>query len=227
MKRLKWVCVRGAVAAMLVGGAVGCTTGGDHETRDLGYGVGDQVRALVVNGGSGDVRVSAGTGGVRVVEHQSYRDTPPVTEHRTEGGTLTLGFRCPQGHCEVGYEVEVPAATVVTVVNGTGEIVLTGLAGEIDARTGTGDVRADGLTSAGVRLDSGTGDVRAEFAAPPSVVRVTAGTGSVAVTVPGGPYAVSAHTGTGQVRVGVDRQPGAGRSVVAESGVGDVTVSGG
>ncbi|MFC9325294.1 DUF4097 family beta strand repeat-containing protein [Kitasatospora sp. NPDC057015] len=215
-----------AVTAAVVGGMSGCLVGDDRE-RVVVYGVAEPVRTLVVQGHTGDIRVTGGGAAVRVTEHRTYRGAEPVTTHGTADGTLTLGYRCPDGDCGVGYDVEVPAGTVVRVENETGTVVLSGLGAEVDVRTGTGDVTASALTSPTVRLEARTGGISASFSTGPASVRANTRTGDVRVRVPReGAYAVEAATRTGDVTVGVARDDTAARRITARSETGSVTVGG-
>ncbi|MFJ1703188.1 DUF4097 family beta strand repeat-containing protein [Kitasatospora sp. NPDC088346] len=213
-----------AITAVVVLGMSGCFLDQD-EHRDVAYSVTEPVRVLVIEGRTGDIRVVGGGDGVRVTEHLSYRDQEPEATHTVADGTLTLGYRCPQDGCGVGYEVRVPAGTEVRVATSTGGVRLSGLTAAVDAATSTGSIEADGLAGAAVRLTTGTGDVAVDFAAGPTGVQVRSDTGSVSVRVPGREeYAVTAGTDTGRVSVSVPRRDDAPRTITARTGTGDVTV---
>ncbi|WP_407989831.1 DUF4097 family beta strand repeat-containing protein [Kitasatospora sp. CMC57] len=213
------------VAVAVVAGGTGCAA---QQEREVAYGVTEAVRVLVVDGGTGDVEVVGEGSEVRVTEHQSYRGTAPAAAHEVADGTLTLSYRCPEDGCSVGYQVRVPAGTVVRVKAGTGNVRLTGLTAEVEASAGTGGITAERLGGREVQLTVGTGDVKAVFAVAPADVRVKAGTGSVRLTVPKGEeYAVEAAAGTGAVKVQVPVRTSAERRIVVRAATGDVTVSGG
>ncbi|MFG3056469.1 DUF4097 family beta strand repeat-containing protein [Kitasatospora sp. NPDC048239] len=213
-----------AITVAVLGGMSGCLLD-DEERRDVGYGVAEPVRVLVVEGHTGGITVRGGGDAVRVTEHQNYRGAAPRSSHVVQDGTLTLTYDCED--CGVGYEVDVPAGTRVRVGSETGGVRLSGLAGEVEAKVGTGGVEANGLTSRVVRLTTGTGGIEASFAAGPDTVEARAETGGVTVRVPAGQaYAVDASAGTGGVSVEVPREPGAARSITARTGTGGVTVRG-
>ncbi|MFF1903399.1 DUF4097 family beta strand repeat-containing protein [Kitasatospora sp. NPDC058218] len=218
-----------ALGAMAITGAVlfgmsGCLLD-DEERRDVDYGVGEPVQVLVIEGRIGGITVRGGGDAVKVAEHQNYRGAAPRSSHEVRDGTLTLRYDCDD--CGVGYEVDVPAGTRVRVSAETGGVRLTGLAGEVEAKVGTGGVEASGLTSPVVRLSTGTGGIEASFAGSPDTVEARAETGGVRVRVPAGEaYAVDASAGTGDVSVEVPRRPGAVRSITARTGTGGVTVGG-
>jgi hypothetical protein len=212
-----------ALFALAAAGLSGCGWLDSDHFRTVRYGVSAPVHTLVVKGHTGDVRVTGGGSTVSVTEKQSYRDSPPHTTHDVAGGTLTLTYDCQD--CGVGYEVHVPADTVVTVTEDTGDVSLAGLSGAVEASTQTGDVTATGLSARQARLTAETGDVRAEFGATPTSVYATAQTGDVGVTVPQGTsYTVRADAATGDVRVGVARADDGAHSITASAQTGDVTV---
>ncbi|WP_327677944.1 hypothetical protein [Kitasatospora sp. NBC_00458] len=216
----------GAVAitgAVLLGSA-GCYQDDGSEERTVSYGVAEPVRALVIEGRTGGIEVRAGDA-VRVVERQSYRGDAPDTRHEVRDGTLRLAYDCSD--CGVGYQVTVPAGTVVRLSSETGGIRLHGLAGEVQAEVGTGGVEGTALTSPVVRVSADTGGIEVAFAASPTRVEARAVTGGVRVRVPDGePYAVDAVAGAGDVEVGVPRQAGAARTITARTDTGGVAVTG-
>ncbi len=211
------------ITAFIAFGMSGCFLG-DQQQRDVGYGVTEPVRTLVIKGHTGNVKVTGGGSAVTVTEHQTYRDKEPVTSHVTTDGTLTLSYDCSD--CGVGYDVDVPAGTVVKVVVETGGVQLTGLTADVQASTQTGTVTAAALGSATVRLSTETGGIDAAFTTAPTTVSVSAQTGSVRVAVPTDTsYAVAAKAETGGVRVGVPQQNGAAHTIDATTETGSVTVT--
>ncbi|WP_035800800.1 DUF4097 family beta strand repeat-containing protein [Kitasatospora mediocidica] len=212
------------ITAFVAVGMSGCFLG-DNQNQDVRYGVADQVRTLVIEGHTGDVRVTGGGTTVQVTEHQNYRDKPPSTTHEVTGGTLTLTYSCSD--CGVGYDVQVPAGTVVRVKEDTGTVRLTGLTAEVRADTRTGDLDASQLGSASVELSSQTGNVTAAFTVGPQHVQAVTQTGDVKISLPQGPgYAVRADTHTGDVKVSVPQQSDAARTITATAQTGNVTVTG-
>ncbi|MEV6972893.1 hypothetical protein [Kitasatospora sp. NPDC093806] len=196
----------------------------DDRRLTVSYGVAEPVRELVIDGLTGGIEVRAGDA-VRVVEKQSYRGDPPRTRHEVTDGTLRLAYDCSD--CGVGYEVTVPAGTAVRLSSDTGGIRLTGLAGEVRAKVGSGGVSATGLTSAKVSATVATGGIDLAFAASPTTVDARTDTGGVRVRVPGGePYAVDAGADRGGVEVTVPRQVGAPRTIAARTRTGGVAVTG-
>ncbi|GAA2130011.1 hypothetical protein GCM10009760_01960 [Kitasatospora kazusensis] len=216
------------ITAAVAFGMSGCFLDDRDQHQDVSYGVTGPVHTLVLQGDTGDIRVVGGGTAVNVTEHQQYRAKAPAATHLTSAdGTLTLTYSCPDHDCSVGYDVRVPAGTVVRVAADTGSVRLSGLVAEVEVKTQTGTVDASGLGSGKVRLTTGTGSVTAAFAGDPTTVSVTTQTGSILLRVPkDGTYAVNASAQTGSVDIGVRQEPGAARSITATAQTGSVTVTG-
>ncbi|MEV7021314.1 DUF4097 family beta strand repeat-containing protein [Kitasatospora sp. NPDC093558] len=199
--------------------------GGDEEHRTVSYGVTDGVRELVIEGHTGGVVVTGGGSAVQVTETQNYKGDAPRTTHEVKDGVLRLTYDCDS--CGVGYDVQVPAGTKVSVKQTTGGVRLIGLAAEVDASVGNGGVEATGLTSQQVRLSATNGGVRADFASAPAKVEARTANGGVRLKVPAAAeYAVDAQAGVGGVDLGIPSKTGAARSITARAETGGVTVSG-
>ncbi|AUG77797.1 hypothetical protein CFP65_2987 [Kitasatospora sp. MMS16-BH015] len=228
MSGFKRVLGAAAITGAVLFGMSGCFLSDDRQHEDVSYGVGEAVKTLVVRSDTGDVKVTGGGTAVQVTEHRSYRDEQPDATHATAAdGTLTLGYSCPDHDCAVGYEVKVPAGTVVRVVAGTGSVQLAGLKAEVDARTETGSIHAGELAGAKASLSSQTGDVSATFTGDVSEVHGSTETGSIRLKLPtAAAYQVNAKAQTGNVNVGVRQDPAATRTVTATTQTGDVTVTG-
>jgi hypothetical protein len=99
-----------------------------------------RVQALKVDGGDGDVRLTAAPAGsaVVVVEHVTEGLTSPHSEAaRASGGVLRLSADCSfvfSNSCGASYSIEVPAGVTV------------------DAHAGGGDVDAHGISARSVTL---------------------------------------------------------------------------
>ena len=116
----------------------------------------------------------------------------------------------------------------ITVPEGT---VLEGI--RIDS--GTGNIRLDGITADEVHVDGGTGSVTASLAAAPQDVQIDCGTGEVTLRLPGtrADYGIQLNTGTGRLYVGdetyrheysSDHADAAAHMIRIDTGTGDVTV---
>ena len=253
MPRHRAVTVRAArtAAAMVLAGGLavsalaGCSGAGPllHRTRD--YRVGGPVRALVVHGHVGSIRVNGGdVAGVSVTERISFRDTAPVTTHRVAAGILTLDSRCMAHHgCAVGYDITVPTATAVSASDIAGSITLRSLSGRVNASTDAGNIDLESVSGpievtghagqilgqdvssphAVVHLSAGRIDLT--FSAAPTILTATSTAGSVTLRVPGGvSYAVHASTTIGSTRVTVPSSPSSPHVITATVKTGAVIV---
>jgi Toastrack DUF4097 len=241
---------RKAAATVLAGGLAaaalaGCSGTGPLQHRTREYGVSGPVRALVVHGHVGGIRVSGGDSGrVSVTERIGFLGTAPVTTHRMAAGVLTLGSHCPvvKG-CTVGYDITVPAATPVSASDNAGAITLRSLSGRITAHADAGNVSLASVSGsiqvtghagqilgrdvssarAVVRLSAGRIDIT--FSAAPATLTATSTAGSVTLRVPGGvSYAVHASTGVGSTAVRVPVSPASQHVITATVTTGAVTV---
>jgi hypothetical protein len=110
--------------------------------------------------------------------------------------------------CAVSYTVAVPRETSLSV------------------DSGTGDVRADGISSPAVSIDSGTGDIVLNFVAAPRDIEINSGTGDVTVRVPAGAYDINTDSGIGDVVLGfgIEHDAASTNRIRIDSGTGDVTI---
>jgi hypothetical protein len=222
-----------ALSALLVSSLAGCRVdAGDinpaNHTSDGEYRVDQPVTALKVTAIAGRIEVVSGSGaGVAVREHVRYDEHPPATRHRVDNGTLNLDYTCPGSNetCWVSYRVEVPGGTAVDLRSDAGEVRVTGLSGQVRARTTAGFVLGSRLTSQDVKVDSTAGSVTLEFQEPPSAVEAHTTAGAVTVRVPGtARYAVEARTSAGSTRVSVPEDSASAHQVKASSSAGSVSV---
>ncbi|QKW20013.1 hypothetical protein HUT16_13890 [Kitasatospora sp. NA04385] len=220
MKRLMGAA---AVVGLLVAGTAGCGPWDDEQRKTVSYEVPGQVTELRVTGEVGGIEVTAGDGPVRVVEKRSWQEREPQAVHVLADGVLKLEYSCAR--CGVGYQVRVPAGTVLRLKETTGGIRVRGLSGDVTAEAVTGGVEATGLRSANVTLRAETGGVSARFEAAPARAELRTETGGVELTVPAGEaYAVDAHAATGGTEVSVPSQAGAAHALIARAGTGGVKV---
>ena len=212
----------------------------DTQTRTLAA-----APTIVVHTGTGDVRIiAADRTDVRLTtkEKRSIWGGAHV-KVSGDAGDLSLkddcdGFPVVDDPCGVDAILEVPRATSVRVVTGTGDLRAENLQGAADLRAGTGDLRAEGV-SGPLRLSSDTGDVHVEGPSPDVVARTSTGdirveagkpgaidaqadTGDIHISVPDQTYAVDTATGTGDETVDVRRDDASPRKLRAHTDTGDV-----
>jgi hypothetical protein len=139
---------------------------GTHKSTTV-YQISSPVSTIVVTSHVGDITVTGGSGtSTSVTQQAAYSKTPPVTTRTISGRTLTIFYSCPaQPVCGVAYVLQVPRGTAVQATAGAGSIRLSGLAGDITAKTDVGLIDATGLTDSSVSLTTvrawaGSGRVR-------------------------------------------------------------------
>jgi hypothetical protein len=237
------VVLGAALTASVLSGCYADVGALQHRTRS--YSVPGPVQSLVVNGQVGSIHVTGGAlSTVRVTEHISYRHTAPATTHRAAAGTVTLDSNCPALEtCSVGYDITLPRAATVRVLDGVGTIRLESLSGPVTAHTNVGDIdlasvsgpleitghagsiHGQDVSSARATLRVSAGKVEVAFSAAPAAVTAAATVGSVTLRVPGTvAYDVTASVSVGSTHVGVTLDPASSHVITASATTGSVTV---
>jgi hypothetical protein len=244
---------RPALAAMIVVAAVLFAFGATKAVGLLTERTDTQTRTLaaaptvVVETGTGDVRiVAADRTDVRLTTKEK-RSIWGGGDVRVSGDAAHLrlkdhcdGFPLVDDSCSVHSMLEVPRATSVRVVTGTGDLRAENLEGSADLTAGTGDLRAVGVRGP-LRLSSDTGDVHVEGPSSDVVAHTSTGdirveasaartidaqadTGDIHLSVPDVAYAVDVQTDTGDETVDVRRDDASPRRLRAHTDTGDVHV---
>ena len=114
----------------------------------------------------------------------------------------------------------------VNVMNKSGTVRLDGIAGDLTAENRSGDIRGENLRARVARLETKSGDVRAEFASIPSQVTARSASGDAKVLVPEGtgPYRVDSEVKSGDVETRVRTDPSARNTITVTTKSGDVYV---
>lgn len=205
----------------------------------------EPVTAVIVDGGTADVRVRAHEGAGAVVDASWSDDHRP--QMRVDDGVLHVSPTCGSGCCYAELSLAIPTAATLEVDLGTGDVAVADLSGAVDLDVGTGDLSLDrlagalglhtgtgsieghGLLAADAWVDVGTGDVSLTWdgAASLAAVTIDVGTGSVDLRVPEGAYDLRLSAGVGDVSVAElqDREDASGR-IDVDVGTGDVDVRG-
>jgi hypothetical protein len=240
-----------ALVAMIVVAVVLFAFGATHAVGRLTERTDTQTRTLaaaptiVVHTGTGDVRVVAADRTDVRLTTKERRSIWGGGRVRVTGDAADLrlkdhcdGFFLVDDRCGVDSVLEVPRATSVRVVTGTGDLRAENLQGSADLRAGTGDLRAIGV-SGPLRLSSDTGDVHVEAPSPNVVARTSTGdirvedskpgtidaqadTGDIHISVPDLTYAVNVQTDTGDDNIDVTPDDASPRKVRAHTQTGDV-----
>ncbi|MEU4331640.1 DUF4097 family beta strand repeat-containing protein [Nonomuraea dietziae] len=225
---------RTIVIASLVGlGAAltGCGGLGAKERESVSYDVTDKVAALRVEADSGTVEVvESDRKGIHVTETLVWSKNKPTTSHVVKGDTLALSFTCPisvgiNSGCDVSYLVEVPKGLLVDAETDSGRMTLTGLSGEVKAKSDSGAIEADRLTAKQVLAETDSGDTKLVFTAPPDKVETRSDSGSSEVRVPKGPYHVTAETDSGDKEIAAIHDDSAARTIEMSSDSGRLEVA--
>ena len=152
---------------------------------------------------SGDVTVGQ-TAGDRVAatgtaHYSLVRST--VTRSVTATGT-TVSSHCHfvTGECSFTYRVGLPAGVRATLASGSGDLMLRGLSGYVNAAAGSGDITGTGLSGPRVTLETGSGDITVSGLASANVT-ASAGSGNVTLTFTKAPNQVSVSDSSGDVHV--------------------------
>ena len=175
--------------------------------------------------------------------------SPGSSAERDGDGTLRLSASCGffAGECGVGYEIRVPAGTVVHVEADAGDVVaeqlessepieLRSSAGDVSAvdvdapsiklSSSAGDVEARDLSADRIELESSAGDVVASLRTPAEQLLADSSAGDVELIVPDSVYRLDATSSAGDVETsGVSTDPGSSRAITAHSSAGDVRVA--
>ncbi len=85
-----------------------------------------------------------------------------------------------RSRCEVAFDLTVPRAASVTVDVGTGDVQLTGLAGDLDYRVGRGNVTATEAAFGNLKGRSGAGNVSLSGTADECELKIGAGNADLA-----------------------------------------------
>lgn len=219
-----------------------------HEEREGTWTVTEPITTLVVDqSGDGSVHViGAPVDAVTVRARISDGLRPTARAHRVVGDRLEVTASCPNFGgvwCSVDYEIEVPHGTLVQVrnddgtrvenisgdvdVRSSGSIDVAGLSGSVQLSTDNGSVRATGMRSPVVDVESDNGSVWITSEVPPKSVIATSDNGSVEVLVPRTDhrYAVDVDTDNGSSTNEVVTDPMADRRLTARTSNGSVRVA--
>ncbi|NRQ34252.1 DUF4097 family beta strand repeat protein [Nonomuraea sp. NN258] len=215
-----------ASAALLTGCGISAI-GGPTNHDNVSYAVKEKVATLRVETGAGDVEITeTGTTEIKVTENLYWNDDKPEAEHRVEGDTLVVSYKCPSswGNCGVNYVIEVPKGLRVKLDSGSGDLTLRSLSGDLEVNVGSGEIDGNGLAGKKFLAESGSGNLELKYASAPESVEVETGSGDITLRVPNEGYNVRTDLGSGDTKVDVKNDPGAPRAMTLRSGSGDVSV---
>jgi hypothetical protein len=163
------------------------------------------VRTLSIDADAGDIELRAAPRGARltVAEHVTRGLAAPRRAASLVAGRLRLRSECRDwfgGQCGVRYVVSVPRGTTVVARSGSGDVEADGLTSTTPIRleTGSGEISANGLSAPDLQLHSGSGGVGGT-ALRARAIAATTGSGSIALAVRKAPARLLADTGSGDL----------------------------
>ena len=148
----------------------------------------------------GHVTVSAADGDIEVdaIAHSGLRE--PTYSEDVSGGRLEVTHRCGWSitlpHCSGELDVTLPAGTEVVIRTENGDVVATGLAGELSLNTSNGRVEASNI-SGPLFADSSNGDIDVTD----SGADVETSTSNGEISVVGVDGTVTADTSNGRITI--------------------------
>ena len=215
------------LAAALLAGCI--DDGGVEGTFDRTLKV-DGPAQLDVTTGSGDVRITQGSGGeVRVhgeihahgwsaegsqEKLKEIEANPPISQENNLIRVGGVGRRA--NDVSIDYTIEVPANTELHSVAGSGDVNVSGIQGPANFSAGSRNITVSAIGN-DIQALAGSGDVK--ISDVQGQVQVTTGSGDIDVRTAKG--AVRVHAGYGDIQI---TQPN--DNVVAETGGGNVSVEG-
>jgi hypothetical protein len=191
-----------------------------------------QVERLVVRTDNGRVHLRAGRAGEPMVLRRRARWLfgEPALRRRTTSSRVVVEASCAgtTGPCSTDLEVVVPPGVDVTAESRSGDVEAERLRGRIRLRTDAGDVRAEDVRPVSLSAYAVAGDVRVGVRNAPLRIVALTDAGDVEIAVPmNRQYRLDAEYARGELRVeGIFRNDTAARRIVAETGAGDVRVTG-
>lgn len=223
-----------------------------HETSsEQTFVVEDPVAAVLLDSEAGDITVTAGTGpGISLSTVSRWaggEDACPNLQMDKVGDTVSLQSTCPPLSlgCSVDWTIEVAENATIELKTAAGDILISNLNGQVTATSNAGDITVEQLGGV-VSLESSAGDISglnlqsADFTANTSAgdisltfavatqIAAESGAGDIFVAVPEGAWNLDIWSGAGDVNLfNVEDQPGAERSLQANTGAGDIQVTGG
>lgn len=179
---------------------------------------------------SGDVTIRAGTDdAVTVRRTLSWVARKPGYQESWRDGVFTADGGCDGRAdlplCELSYVVWVPRAVEVRARTTDGRLIVEGVSGPVDARSGAGSVELRALRSPDIQVTTGSGDISARLAVPPARLHARAEEGAVYIGLPrSGGYQIRADTDTGLRDIRVDSSADGPSAITALVRAGDVSI---
>jgi DUF4097 and DUF4098 domain-containing protein YvlB len=189
--------------------------------------------SITVTSGSGEVTVRRGNAATAIVKGhikasswsgstdveaviRRLEQQPPIVQ---EGSSITVGTldEADARKVSISYDLMVPEATDLQVRTGSGDIIAEGLGRAVNIASGSGSVRTAALAST-LKVSTGSGDIVCEGVR--GGLTASSGSGDITASLTDGAE-VNVSSASGDVRI-----TGARGAVTAKSSSGDVAVDG-
>lgn len=240
------VLVGGAlVASVAVVGCGGSADDDDGPQQRAFALAGDQ---LTISRSSGDLEVRPAD--VDKVEVKrwfsgwSAAGGKPKASWELVGDKLTLSTDCGGviSNCSARYEVLVPEGVSLAVEGDNGKTTAVGFeealrirsdngavnvsdaSGDLTLQSGSGEVKATGISAGRVKASADNGKVDLSFASVPDEVEVTTENGGVTVEVPDARYRVATKTDSGDVKADVPTDANSAHTISARTENGAIAL---
>jgi hypothetical protein len=225
-----WWLVAGCGALLLaVGVLLAVWWAATRETRTTTYRVLGDLAAIRLELGDADVEIDGGGAAVEVrrIDRFAY-GAPAEEDRRIEGGTLTIGSRCPEqvlGSCSASYRLTVPDNVPLEIQTSSGSVRVSGVRASLSISSGSGAISATGFCGFLMRANSDSGDISAVSKCSPDRLELRSRSGDVRAVVPSGRYQIDAQSDSGESRLrGLSDTDDAPFLIQALSTSGDVSV---
>jgi hypothetical protein len=225
-----WWLVAGCGALLLaVGVLLAVWWAATRETRTTTYRVLGDLAAIRLELGDADVEIDGGGAAVEVrrIDRFAY-GAPAEEDRRIEGGTLTIGSRCPEqvlGSCSASYRLTVPDNVPLEIQTSSGSVRVSGVRASLTINSGSGAISATGFCGFLLRASSDSGDISAVSKCSPDRLELRSRSGDVRAVVPAGRYQIDAQSDSGESRLrGLSDTDDAPFLIQALSTSGDVSV---
>ncbi|MBE3558687.1 MAG: DUF4097 family beta strand repeat protein [Ktedonobacteraceae bacterium] len=185
------------------------------------------VARLIVNQSSGDVRIHRGGNSNTVVVNgtkhtfflTSSNDTP--VRYSQSGDTITVSANAGGNFLsDVDLDITVPETTNLEIRDGSGDVTIENVNGQVTAQSGSGEIKLNNTTGQAI-LTAGSGNIEMEGAILQGQSVLKTGSGNIDFTGrldPAGTYRM--ETGSGDVRLNLPED--SSFQLTTTTGSGDV-----
>jgi Putative adhesin len=191
----------------------------------------DHLVRVTIDNPDVTLRSAAGSGaGIRVTGTLRGPFVPPAFRVLPTAAGVAIRSRCVMkivGSCSGALTLTAPAGLPVTVSDASGHLSASGVHGHVTLSDGSGEIVVTGLAETDVVARNGSGDVTLIFTKVPRRVDITDGSGNITLALPPGPayYRVDASSSSGDRSVSVKTRPSSPYVIAATADSGNVSIS--